>query len=84
MEAPRELQSTADEEDDVTITRREYEDENVVAVDFGPDVDATLDVVGETAIVVAGDRQIEFAVPPEATAITTNDGILVIRESRRE
>lgn len=78
MEAPRQLRTAADGED-ITITRREYEEENVIAVDFGPGVDASLDVVGETAIVVAGDRQFEFEIPPEATEITTNDGVLVIR-----
>lgn len=82
MEAPRQLRMAAAEEEDVAITRREYEGENVVAIDFGADVDARLDVVDGTAIVVAGDRQFEFEVPPEATEITTNDGILVIREER--
>lgn len=81
MKAPRELRSAANERDEITITRREYEGENVVAVDFGPTVDATVDFVGETAIVVAGDHQFEFEVPDEATEITTNDGILLIRET---
>lgn len=80
MEVPYQLQSAADEQDDITITRREYEAENIVTVDFGPDVEVSLDFVGETAIVVAGDRQFEFERPTEATDITTNDGILVIKE----
>jgi len=79
MEAPRQLRSAADEYEDVTITYRDYEREDVVAVDFGPGADASLDVVGETAIVVAGDRQYEFEIPAEATEVTTNDGILLIR-----
>ncbi|WP_227352666.1 hypothetical protein [Haladaptatus salinisoli] len=33
--------------------------ENVITVDFGPDVEASLDVVGETVIVVAGDNRWE-------------------------
>lgn len=82
MEAPRELRSAANELDDVTITRRDYDDESVVAVDFGPGVEAVLDIVDDTAIVVAGDRQYEFRVPPEATEITTNDGLLLITEKR--
>lgn len=64
METPRQLRSAADERDDITIAHRDYEDENVV---------------GETAIVVVGDRQLEFEVPEEATEVTTNDGILLIR-----
>lgn len=79
METPRQLRSAADERDDITIAHRDYEDENVVAIDFGPGVEAELDVVGETAIVVAGDRQLEFEVPEEATEVTTNDGVLLIR-----
>ena len=79
MDAPQQLRDAAAEQDDVTIARREYEDGTELVVDFGPGVDATLDVVGDTAIVVAGDRQFEFDVPDEATDITTNDGILIIR-----
>ncbi|WP_440008341.1 hypothetical protein [Halomicrococcus sp. SG-WS-1] len=56
MEVPYQLQSAADEQDDITITRPEYEEENVITVDFGPGVEASLDTVGETAIVVARDR----------------------------
>ena len=47
-------------------------------------MDASLDVVGNTAIVVAGDRQFEFEIPADATEVTTNDGMLIIKESRRE
>lgn len=82
MEAPRQLRAAADEEEGVTITRREYEGGDVIAIDFGRDVDASVDVVDDTAIVVAGDRQIEFEVPPGATEVTANDGILVIRRGR--
>ncbi|SFG55763.1 hypothetical protein SAMN04488063_2409 [Halopelagius inordinatus] len=80
MEAPRQLRSAAAEREEITIAHREYEDENVVAIDFGPGVEATLDIVGETAIVVAGESQYEFEIPPEATDVTTNDGILLITE----
>ena len=80
MEAPRELRSAANEQEEVTITRREYEDENAIIVDFGPGVDASLDIVGDTAIVVAGDRQFEFEIPEGATEVTTNDGMLIIKE----
>lgn len=78
MDAPAEIRSAADEDEGITITRRDYDDEVVIAIDFGADVEAALDVVGDTAIVVAGDRQFEFEIPPEATEVTTNDGILLI------
>ena len=81
MDAPSQLRSAANQQDDITITRREYEGEpNVVVVDFGPGVEASLDVVGDTAIVVAGDEQFEFEVPDEATDISVNDGMLTIEE----
>jgi len=64
----------------VKITRREDDGEESVVVDFGRGAEVSLDIVGETAIVVADDRQIEFEVPEEATDVTTNDGILTIRE----
>ena len=80
MEAPRQLQSAANSREDITITRREYDDENVIVVDFGSDVHASMDIVGDTVIVVAGDQQYEFERPPEATDISTNDGMLVIKE----
>lgn len=79
MEAPSQLRSAANEEEDITIAHREREGENVITVDFGPGVDASLDTVGETVIVVAGDRQFEFERPSEATEIATNDGMLIIR-----
>lgn len=80
MDIPHELQSAADQQDDIIITRRTRDDETVTTIDFGPKVEATLDIVGNTVIVVAGDRQFEFDRPPEATEITTNDGMLMIKE----
>lgn len=80
MEAPPPLESAANEQEDVTITRREYDDENVVVVDFGRGAEVALDVVGGTAIVVAGDRQFEFEMPEGATDVRTNHGMVVIEE----
>ncbi|QLG62795.1 hypothetical protein [Halorarum salinum] len=79
MEMPRQLRSAADRQEDVTITTRESDEGSEIIVDFGPGVEATLDRVGETAIVVAGDRQLEFDVPEDAREVTTNDGILIIK-----
>lgn len=82
MEAPAQLRSVADEQEDVTFARRDYDSEQVIAIDFGPGVDATLDIVGDTAIVIAGDQQYEFDRPPESVEMTTNDGILVLTERK--
>ena len=81
VKTPRELRSEANEREDVTVTRHEYEDEDelVIAVDFGPGVTAAHDVVGDTVIVVAGDSQVEFEMPSEASEVRTNNGVLTIR-----
>lgn len=80
METPPELEAAAGDRDEITISNREYDDESVVAVDFGPTGEKpAVDVVGKTAIVTVGDRQFEFDVPADATDVTVNDGILTIR-----
>lgn len=80
METPPELRHVAGDEDDITISNREYEDESIIAVDFGPTGEKpTVDIVDETAIVTIGEKQFEFDVPAGATDVTVNDGILTIR-----
>ncbi|WP_123533049.1 hypothetical protein [Halosimplex salinum] len=78
MDAPNALQSAADENDDIAITRRDHDERTIIVVDFGRGVDAQLDVVGDVAIVVAGDRQFEFDVPDDVTDLSVNDGMLQI------
>lgn len=81
METPTELEDAAGSQDEVTISRREYDDETVIVVDFGPvDGEPTLDVVGDTAIVVFDGRQLEFELPADANEVTVNDGVLTISE----
>ena len=80
MEAPQQLRTAAMEREDVSITQRDVEGSNEITIDFGRGVDAKLDVVGDTAIVVAGDQQYEFEIPGDASEITANDGVLIIRE----
>lgn len=82
MDAPHQLRSAAMEDEDVSITERDLDGETELTVDFGQDAHATVDVVGDTAIVVVDDDQYEFAVPDEATDVTTNDGMLIIRSGR--
>ncbi|WP_436932265.1 hypothetical protein [Halosimplex halobium] len=79
MEAPSELRSAAADDEDIAITRRERDGGTVVVVDFGESVDARLDVLGDTAIVVAGDRQFEFEIAGEVDDLSVNDGMLTIR-----
>ena len=80
MEMPRELQAVADERPDAVIRRYDYDGKTVIAVDFGPGVHPSVDVVGDTAIIVVGDQQFEFELPADASDITVNDGILTIEE----
>lgn len=75
METPQELRSV--DQRDVLVSRYEYDDGTVIAVDFGGD-EIAVDVVGGEAIVVGGDRQVEFELPEGAHEITTNNGTLTI------
>ena len=79
MDTPPELEAAVDDRDDVTITKREYGTEQVIAVDFGPTGSKpSLDIVEGTAIVVVDDQQFEFDIPADASDVTVNDGILTV------
>ncbi|OIB58025.1 DUF7127 family protein [Natrialba sp. SSL1] len=81
METPPELEAAAGEQDEITITNRQYDEEQVIAVDFGQVAgQPTLDIVGETAIVVIDGAQFEFGIPTDANEVKINDGILTIRD----
>ncbi|WP_306061235.1 hypothetical protein [Natronococcus wangiae] len=56
------------------------DDEGAIVADFGTSDDGQVDVVGKTAIVLVGDQQFEFDLPPEANRISINSGILTITE----
>lgn len=60
------------------VSRRDYDDAVVVAADFGPAADATVEVVGETVIVVAGDEQYEFETDGLDAQAHINNGVLTI------
>lgn len=77
METPRSLRAV--EEADVPVRKYEYDDGSVVAVDFGGSAgDQTVDVVGDTAIVVVDDEQVEFHLPEEADDVSVRGGVLTI------
>jgi hypothetical protein len=70
------------ETDDVFTRRYEYDDEAVVAADLGVSGEATVDVLGDVAIVVFenedGSEQVELELPDgEAEAFITN-GVLTV------
>lgn len=65
----------------VEMTRVEDDDRVELVADFGPGTDVAVDVVDETAIVVAGDEQYDIDVPEDAQAFITN-GVLTIEVNR--
>jgi hypothetical protein len=66
-------------EEEGPVSRLEYDDGTVViAADVGVEADASVDVVGETAIVVAGDEQYEFEVPGDDAQAFMKNGVVTI------
>lgn len=79
MEIPQSLR-TLDRQGAVVRTV-DYDDESVIAVDFGTeDSDLAVDVVGDAVIVVSDEHQLEFELPPGATEVTVKNGVLTITE----
>ena len=67
---------------DAPVRRFEYEDSLVLAADLGVE-DASVDVVGDTVIVVRGDDQYELTVPEgDETTAVVNNGVLTVEVSR--
>jgi len=68
--------------DERLIRQYEYGDRAVIVADLPGAGSIDVDVVGETAIVVAdhGDRTVEteLELPGEAADVTTNNGVLTI------
>ena len=58
----------------------DYDDGSVLAVDFGTDTEASVDLVDETVIVVADDQQYEFELPDGADDAHTfmKNGVLTV------
>ena len=79
MRAPQELRATDDR--GTVVTEHDYDDGSLVAVDFGTARgDLAVDIVDDTAIVIAGDEQFEFELPAEASEVAANNGVLTITE----
>ncbi|MEY7848186.1 Hsp20/alpha crystallin family protein [Natrarchaeobius sp. A-rgal3] len=62
------------------VRRYQYDDSSVVAVDFGPKTDPTVDLVDGTVIVVLEDDQFELELPGAATDAHTfiKNGVLTV------
>jgi len=71
--------------DDTPLRRFEYEDGVVLAADVGAASDASVDIVDETVILVAGDDQYEQPLPDVADADAfINNGVLTIELEERD
>ncbi|WP_247003517.1 DUF7127 family protein [Halosolutus gelatinilyticus] len=79
MKVPKALQNA--DRSGAVVRTFEYDDGSVIAVDFGHAGDAlTVDILGSTAIVVTDGEQFEFELPPEATDVSVQNGVLTIEE----
>lgn len=80
MKMPAELEEVAGKQKGVIMSEREYDEDSVIAVDFGPlSGDPSVDIVEGTAVVVIDGKQLEFDLPAGANDITVNGGVLTIR-----
>jgi hypothetical protein len=65
--------------DEGPVSQLEYDDGSVVlAVDVGPGRDASVDVVGETVIVVIDDEHYEFEAPGDGAQAFIKNGVLTV------
>lgn len=80
MKVPQPLRE-ADEQDVVVVRTYDAADGSEIVVDLGATgKEAAVDVLAGTAIVVVDDRQYEFELPPEASDVSVNNGVLTIRD----
>jgi hypothetical protein len=68
-------------DEDVDLRRYEYDDSLVVAADFGPEHEATVDVVDGTVMVIVDGEQYDLDVKGDARAFIRN-GVLTIEVDR--
>jgi len=65
--------------DETPLRRFEYDDAVVLAADVGVSDDASVDIVDETLILVAGDEQHEQSLPESSGARAfINNGVLTV------
>jgi hypothetical protein len=72
-------------DEDVVGRQYEYDGRTTLVADFGASVDGSVDLVGDTAIVVVGDDQYEFEVPAGVVVrASMNNGVLTVEVERRD
>lgn len=70
--------------DDVPFRRYEDDDATVFAADLGDEATASVDVVGDTAIVVAGDEQFDLDLPGDDAQAFIRNGVLTVEVSSEQ
>jgi len=65
---------------DIEVRRYEYDDSVVLAADFGYTESASVDVVDDTAIVVADGEQYDIEIEGDASG-SINNGVLTVEVS---
>ncbi|MFB6300799.1 MAG: hypothetical protein ABEH65_11105 [Halobacteriales archaeon] len=61
----------------VSVRRFDYDDRTVIAADFGPAADPSIDLLDEVAIVVYGDgQQTEIDLPPGEVQAFNRNGVV--------
>jgi hypothetical protein len=62
-----------------TLARRfDYDDQVVFVADLGPGRDGTVDILGDTAIVVVDDEQYEFEIPAGEARGSIANGVVTV------
>lgn len=61
----------------IEVARRDRDDHHELIADFGPSTDITVDVVGDTVIVVADEETYDLEVDGSAQAFIKN-GVLTV------
>lgn len=65
-------------DDDVGLRRYDYDERSVLAADFGPGADVSVDVVDGTAIVLADGEQYDLDLLSDDAQALMNNGVLTI------
>lgn len=69
------------EEQDVEVSRFDYEDSTQLVADFGPTGQSSVDIVGDTVIVVVDGQHYEVETGRDAQAFISN-GVLTIEVNK--
>jgi hypothetical protein len=64
--------------DDTVARRYDYDDQVVFVADLGPGREGSVDILGDTAIVVVDDEQYEFEIPAGEARGSIANGVVTV------